>query len=270
MALIPQSYQRNGAFFYYTDGTGPYAIDSTGAAQLVGSGGGSGASGGPSIANLLVQDSTNAQGIRREVDTGGTITVVYENFDTSAWTPVPPIVAVSIPPNTGVATAALQTSQSVLLGPVTETAPTTDTASSGLNGRLQRLAQRLTSLIAQLPASLGIKTSALSMSVAPASDGVFMVAGAAATKTDQSGTITTGGTQQTAIASNASRKGFEIQNQSTGNLYFSTLASAVQSEPSILLGPGQLYETPLGGSGTGAVSIIGATTGQAFAAREWT
>lgn len=33
------------------------------------------------------------------------------------------------------------------LGGVTETAPTTDTASSGLNGRLQRIAQRLTSLI---------------------------------------------------------------------------------------------------------------------------
>jgi hypothetical protein len=33
------------------------------------------------------------------------------------------------------------------LGPVTETAPTTDTASSGLNGRLQRIAQRLTTLI---------------------------------------------------------------------------------------------------------------------------
>ena len=33
------------------------------------------------------------------------------------------------------------------LGVVTETAPTTDTASSGLNGRLQRIAQRLTTLM---------------------------------------------------------------------------------------------------------------------------
>lgn len=38
-----------------------------------------------------------------------------------------------------------------LLGAVTETAPATDTASSGLNGRLQRVAQRLTSLIALIP-----------------------------------------------------------------------------------------------------------------------
>lgn len=156
------------------------------------------------------------------------------------------------------------------LGGVTEAAPATDTASSGLNGRLQRIAQRLTSLIAQLPATLGIKTSALSMSVAPSSDGTFLVAGATATRTNQSGTVTLGGTAQNAIASNAARKGFEIQNQSTGNLYFSTLAAAVQSQPSILLPPGAFYETPLGGAGTGAVSIIGATTGQAFAAREWT
>lgn len=40
-----------------------------------------------------------------------------------------------------------QNAQSTLIGSVTETAPTTDTASSGLNGRLQRIAQRLTSLI---------------------------------------------------------------------------------------------------------------------------
>ncbi len=55
-----------------------------------------------------------------------------------------------------------------LIGALTETAPATDTASSGLNGRLQRIAQRITSLIAQLPATLGIKTPALSMSVTSA------------------------------------------------------------------------------------------------------
>lgn len=40
-------------------------------------------------------------------------------------------------------------------GSITETAPGTDTASSGLNGRLQRIAQRLTSIIALLPTALG-------------------------------------------------------------------------------------------------------------------
>ena len=51
---------------------------------------------------------------------------------------------------TGGATAANQTAQATLTGPVTETAPATDTASSGLNGRLQRIAQRITSQMALL------------------------------------------------------------------------------------------------------------------------
>ncbi len=41
------------------------------------------------------------------------------------------------------------------LGAVAETAPASDTASSGLNGRLQRIAQRITSMIALLPTALG-------------------------------------------------------------------------------------------------------------------
>jgi hypothetical protein len=49
--------------------------------------------------------------------------------------------------STGASTSALQTSGNVLLGASNETVPANDTASSGLNGRLQRIAQRLTSLI---------------------------------------------------------------------------------------------------------------------------
>lgn len=41
------------------------------------------------------------------------------------------------------------------LGAVDETAPASDTASSGLNGRLQRIAQRLSSIIGLLPTALG-------------------------------------------------------------------------------------------------------------------
>lgn len=40
------------------------------------------------------------------------------------------------------------------LGALTEVAPATDTASSGHSGRLQRIAQRVTSLMALLPAAL--------------------------------------------------------------------------------------------------------------------
>lgn len=59
---------------------------------------------------------------------------------------------------------------STLIGAVNETAPANDTASAGLNGRLQRIAQRLTSLIALLPTSIGQKTKAGSLAVTLASD----------------------------------------------------------------------------------------------------
>jgi hypothetical protein len=59
-----------------------------------------------------------------------------------------------------------------LTGGITEAAPASDTASSGLNGRLQRIAQRLTSLIALVPTSLGAKTSANSFAVTTATDDV--------------------------------------------------------------------------------------------------
>lgn len=56
------------------------------------------------------------------------------------------------------------------IGGLTETAPATDTASSGVNGRLQRLAQRLTALMALMPASLGAKTASASLAVTTATD----------------------------------------------------------------------------------------------------
>lgn len=60
------------------------------------------------------------------------------------------------------------------IGAENETAPANDTASSGLNGRLQRVAQNITTLTGKLPASLGIKTAAGSLSIAPASDATFV------------------------------------------------------------------------------------------------
>jgi hypothetical protein len=52
-------------------------------------------------------------------------------------------------------TTPISPATSGLQGALTETAPATDTASSGLNGRLQRITQRLTSLIALIPSALG-------------------------------------------------------------------------------------------------------------------
>ena len=86
---------------------------------------------------------------------------------------------------------------------------------------------------------------------------------------DRSGTITLGGTAQNVMAANASRHGCLIQNQSAGDEWISELTTAVASEPSLWLPPGGTFTCPTGGISLLAISIYGATTSQAFAAREW-
>lgn len=89
---------------------------------------------------------------------------------------------------------------------------------------------------------------------------------------DLSGTITTGGTAQALSAANPLRKGYSVQNISGGNLYINDVGgTAVTSSAgsSITIIPGALYESPRNQLPTRAISIIGATTSQAFAAREW-
>jgi hypothetical protein len=87
--------------------------------------------------------------------------------------------------------------------------------------------------------------------------------------TDRSGTLTTGGTAQNAAAALATRKYLFVQNPSTapGTLWFSTVTTAVQDSPSIELVPGASFESGLF-CPTGAVSVIAATTGHKWTARE--
>ena len=90
-----------------------------------------------------------------------------------------------------------------------------------------------------------------------------------ATSTNRGGTIATGGTAQQAMAANAARRGFVIQNQSSGDLYISGLGTATLDQNSLKIAAGGYYETPPHHVSTGAISIIGATTGQAFYGREF-
>jgi hypothetical protein len=90
----------------------------------------------------------------------------------------------------------------------------------------------------------------------------------AVTYADRSGTITAGGTAQVAIPAWSGRHGCMIQNQSTGSLWVSETAAAVQGPPSILIPVGQQFLCMSPASGQ-AHSIIGASTTQAFVAREW-
>ncbi len=89
------------------------------------------------------------------------------------------------------------------------------------------------------------------------------------TKTNRSGSITAGGTAQELMPANSNRKGWEIQNTSSGDLWFNeTGVASVQSSPSFKIeaGGSALYDSAVT---TDAISIIGATTGQTFTAREW-
>lgn len=89
------------------------------------------------------------------------------------------------------------------------------------------------------------------------------------TPTDRSGSIAAAGTAQVLMAANAARRGFWIQNLSTGDLWLTSLGNAAIGSPSLKVGPGELYEAPGGGVAVGAISIIGATLNQSFSAREW-
>jgi hypothetical protein len=89
------------------------------------------------------------------------------------------------------------------------------------------------------------------------------------TTTNRSGTIATGGQAQTLAAANTSRNGLWVQNLSTGDLWLSDVGTAAAGQPSMKLPPGAYYEFPPNGVPTTALSVYGATTGQAFAAREW-
>lgn len=89
--------------------------------------------------------------------------------------------------------------------------------------------------------------------------------------TDRSGTITTGGTAQNAMAANSSRKYLLIRNPTTATapLWFNfTTAAVVTGSPSIRLDPGDSFIMESGFVSTEAISVIAATTGHAFTAKE--
>lgn len=151
-----------------TDNGGSLTVDGTVAATQSGTWI-LGANSGVDIGDVTINNGAGASAVNIQ-DGGNSITVdgTVAATQSGTWNINNVSGTVSLP--TGAATSAYQASTETLIGGVTEAAPGTDTASSGLNGRLQRIAQRLTSLIALLPASLGQKTMANSLAVVVASD----------------------------------------------------------------------------------------------------
>lgn len=88
-------------------------------------------------------------------------------------------------------------------------------------------------------------------------------------QTNRSGTITTGGQSQLLMAANANRRSYWLQNQSSDSLWINHFGNAATTgQPNMEIRSGGYFETPSNGSGTSAVYIYGATTGQAFACGE--
>lgn len=90
------------------------------------------------------------------------------------------------------------------------------------------------------------------------------------TPTDKSGTIASGGTAQTAIALNASRKGWCIQNPPTATevLYVRSGTTATTTT-GVTLSAGQQACSLPGLIDTGLISVLGATTSHAFQGTEY-
>ena len=97
---------------------------------------------------------------------------------------------------------------------------------------------------------------------------VINTAGAAAS--DGSGAVATGGSPQTLFGGAVPANGFLVQNNSSAALWICDVGIASEGGASIQVAAnGGVFWTPPGYKPAGAVSLIGGTTGQAFAARRW-
>lgn len=151
------------------------------------------------------------------------------------------------------ATQATLAATNVLVGAVNETAPASDTASSGLNGRLQRIAQRITSLIALLPVSLGQKTGANSLAVVLASDQGALPASQIPAATGSFAQIANLVATAQSFTAPAGAVGFKIQAPSTNseNIAFS-IGSTATITAGILMEPGRSEDFDTGSN----ISVI--------------
>jgi hypothetical protein len=153
----------------------------------------------------------------------------------------------------------------------------TNTKLDSIDGHVDAVEAKLdqihTDLTAATPAGANIIGKVGIDQTTPGTSNAVAVIPVGVTYTDRSGTVTAGGTAQTAMAANASRKGLWVQNVSTGDLYINSVAAASSTvsagSGSLKIVSGAYWEPPAHGVPTGAISVYGATTGQAWVAREW-
>ena len=200
-------------------------------------------------------DSKRAQVLVIEDETtrGRRVTVTAANalkIDGSAVTQ--PVSAASLPLPAGAATETTlgtrlsESDFDTKVGALTETAPGTDTASSGVNGRLQRIAQRLTSLIALIPSAL---TGSGNFKAALVEATATLTTKETRSATPAQSSVAGSATNVTLLASNANRLGATIYNDSTAVLYLKLGATASTTSFTQKMQPDGYYEVPFGYTG---------------------
>lgn len=158
----------------------------------------------------------------------------------------------------GLATLTVQNNQTSLLQTIAN-----NTGSVNLTALSKEETQL--AIKAQLPASLGAKPSADSLSIAMATDAT--VVESRKVPVSYSGTITTGGTAQQQVPAIATGYLIFFQNLSNNDLWLRFDGTASESQPSIRIRAGEQATTQAGTKETGALSIFGAATGQEFTLR---
>jgi hypothetical protein len=86
---------------------------------------------------------------------------------------------------------------------------------------------------------------------------------------DGSGTVAVGGAPQLLFGGITPVNGWLVANNSSSTLYVSDVGSATMGGASIPIPAGTVFVTPSGYRPGGPVSLYGASTGQAYAARRW-
>lgn len=140
--------------------------------------------------------SADGSAAHATVDADGVLVNLGANNDVT----VTGTVTANAGTNLNTSTLATEATLDARTGTLTETAPATDTASSGLNGRLQRIAQRLTSLIALWTQGGGTEATALRVTLANDSTGLVSV-------DDNAGSLTVDGTVTANLAAGANNIG---------------------------------------------------------------
>lgn len=92
---------------------------------------------------------------------------------------------------------------------------------------------------------------------------------AASLASDGSGTVAVGGSAQTLFGGVVPINGWLVANNSAAALYVSDVGAATAGAASVPVAPGAVFATPSGYKPAGPVSLYGASTGQAYAARRW-